>query len=273
METMQLIPDVPLSPDDIENLTVSLADLPPDDQLPGDLSSGIVKSIERFGLLEPILLIRRPDGGYDVAAGRRRIKAARLAGLLVAPARIFPAGWTALEVISLIENEQRSENATSDLHAIEKLLAVPGTAVRDIAAATGMPTGVIRKRMKLLRLVPDLRAALDAGKIRGTIAYELTLLDAERQQELADKLARDGKLARADIRAASQARTAAIAGDLATLFATPGVEQADAEPRELTAADYCDLAIKALPPDTPASYVASLKKLTAWAQKRVDNSD
>jgi ParB/RepB/Spo0J family partition protein len=262
---LQLIPATVEQPYDRK---ISLDILPQDSELTGDPpDASFVASVKNFGLLEPILAAA-DNGKFKVLAGRRRVKAARAAGLVEVPARVYPAGWALADIIALIENEQRSVNVTSDLLAIEQLIA-KGANVRDISVAVGMPTGTIRSRMKLLRLVPRLRAALEAGTIRGSIALELSQLPSHAQEILADKMESGEKIHRDDIRKASQARVASSMADLAgVLFSTPGADTETEQPRR-TAADSLREALDSLPDDTPASYVTSLKKLTAWAEKRL----
>lgn len=225
MTQLTLIPDAPPAPEDLVVELLALADLPPDADLPGDApATAFVDSIRRFGLLQPIVVV--PNGaGYKIAAGRRRTKAARAAGLSQIPAVIYPPGYAMPQVIALIENQQRSRNIASDYLAIRKL-ADQGASESDIVAATGMPLGTIRARLRLSNLIPPLHEAFLAGCISATVADHASALSHDLQEQLAARLATAGKLTAHDIETVRHVAQTAAAAQLATLspqlFATPG---------------------------------------------------
>lgn len=222
---LTLIPDTPPAPEDLAVELVPLDQLPGDADLPGDApAQAFVDSIRRFGLLQPIVVI--PNGsGYKIAAGRRRTKGARAAGLTHIPAVIYPAGYALPQVIALIENQQRSRNIASDYLAIRKL-ADQGAAESDIVAATGMPLGTIRARLRLANLIPPLHEAFLAGRISATVADQASALDHALQTELAAIFAAAGKLTPRDVEhvrhVAHETAAAQLAALSPQLFATPG---------------------------------------------------
>jgi ParB family transcriptional regulator, chromosome partitioning protein len=224
MEQLRLIPDEPTVP---EKIDVALTDLPLDSDLLGDPPAPkMVESIRRFGVLQPIVLVVHA-GGYQVAAGRNRIKAARAAGLQIIPAHIYAAGWTAAALLTLTENEHRRRNPAADLRAIEALLA-QGASEREICAAVGMAPQALRARLRLQALIPPLRAALDAGTLRTSVAEAAARLAPDHQQQLATALATHGKLRMQDVRQAAQALAAnAIRRLPDDLFATPAPTDTD----------------------------------------------
>lgn len=181
---------------------LALSELPPDAELVGpDPERSLVESISALGILEPIK-VDLTDGGttlWRVIDGVRRIKAARRAGLETIPALIRVrdiTNWhdlhTVPPVLSLTLNSQRSANPAAELAAIERLMeqssGVPeGRLPSIIAAATGMPIPRVKERLKLRRLVPELRAALAEGRLPGAIAKEASSLPEAAQRRIAER--------------------------------------------------------------------------------------
>ena len=178
---------------------VPLAELPPNAVLIGpEPDEAFVKNIREFQVLQPILLLKNPGGDYTVAAGRRRVKAARQVGLTTIPALVFPRGWVSHDVLTTIENQQRSENAAADLAAVEALLA-QGASETQISEATGKAVLSLRQLLKLKGLIPELRAAFNEGKFTDRLAYKIICLKAPDQKLLISALAKHGKLINKDV--------------------------------------------------------------------------
>ncbi|MEI8165795.1 MAG: ParB/RepB/Spo0J family partition protein, partial [Chloroflexales bacterium] len=132
---MPLLPGIPAMGEPVD---VPLSQLPPDRELHSDPPSvQFLDSVKNLGILQPIQLIRKGASGYTVAAGRRRIKAARATGMESVPALVFPEGWVRASVLAMAENEQRSANDLSDLQAIEAQRA-EGFTDEQIRDAIGM---------------------------------------------------------------------------------------------------------------------------------------
>jgi ParB-like chromosome segregation protein Spo0J len=167
---------------------VFLADLPENWQLEGEAPSPeFVATVRDFGVLHPITVTR--DAAEDAVVpfrvddGRRRIKAARLCGLVALEAHIYPAGCTHGDVIGLLLNEQSSPNPVSDLVAIERLIA-RGASIEQIRVATRMRKATIEKRLRLAGLTPGLRQALEVGRMKVTTAEAAARLSPEHQARL-----------------------------------------------------------------------------------------
>jgi ParB/RepB/Spo0J family partition protein len=222
------------------------AQLIPDERVPGDLATvpldvfplllpgpapdhSFIASVQRFGVLQPVALIRalRNEGGpqgYIVAAGRRRIKAARAAELETIPAIVFPRGWAMADVLAIVENEQRSNNPASDVRAIMEL-ARQGASHDEICAATGLPKGTLKKRMKLVGLHSELFRAFEQGQISTSVAEAAARLGEDRQATLYEVLRTTGKLRLKDVKGVLTAQTQEATAMLPdVLFATPGAD-------------------------------------------------
>jgi ParB/RepB/Spo0J family partition protein len=157
-------------------------------ELPADLSGpepeqGFIESIKKYGFLQPIGLVENGET-FQVAYGRRRIRAARSLGLLSIPALIYPQGWTPASVLTLIENTHRQDNLAAKLEAIDALRksATP----EEICTAVGISQPELNKAIKMLNeLAPELIEAMREGRIKTTIAQKAAKLPIEHQKTLA----------------------------------------------------------------------------------------
>ncbi|RRR76465.1 MAG: ParB/RepB/Spo0J family partition protein [Candidatus Viridilinea halotolerans] len=180
---MPLLPGIPAMG---ESLDVALSDLPPDTQLHSDPPSALfLDSVKNLGILQPIQLIRTSRGAspYIVAAGRRRIKAARATGMESIPAIVFPEGWVRPAVLAIAENEQRSTNDLSDLLAIESMRQ-EGFTDEQIRDSIGMGKPRFESIVVMQKLLPELRAALEQGKISIGLSRAIAPLPSAEQQKL-----------------------------------------------------------------------------------------
>jgi len=134
-----------------------------DDAQLGELAA----SIAVHGVIQPIVVRELADGGYQLIAGERRARAAKLAGLETIPAvvRDTASDETSLE-LALIENLQRE-----DLNAIEAALAYRelidrfGMTHEAVARQVGKSRVAVSNALRLLDLAPETRAAIVDGRI------------------------------------------------------------------------------------------------------------
>jgi ParB/RepB/Spo0J family partition protein len=231
-----------LVPDTVERgdfRIVNVADLP--DRLPGDPpDKAFLDSVRDFGIIQPIILTEGPNG-IRVAAGRNRIKAARMIGIATLGAVVFPEGWVSTESLTLIENRHRRQNGLADMLAIEALLK-SGKDEATIAANLGISQATIKGRMKLRNLVPVLAKALSDGKLFVTLALAICGMPAAEQEELAATYTKAGKVTLADVnavltklRAAKVAAAAASSTPTAPTLAAVAVAQAVSEDAQIIA--------------------------------------
>jgi ParB/RepB/Spo0J family partition protein len=198
----------------------------PLDALPADAAMlgtppdpGLVASIRQHGVLQPVLLIRAGSGALWVAEGRRRIKAARLAGMPAIPAWVTDGEDGLAAALGLVTHGTRRDNPAAELDAIERLLAL-GASEQVIALETGLRVQTIRQRLCLGRLDHRLRQALRLGRLAVGVAEQAAKLPSPSQQRLADRLAATGKVTSADVAAERQVRTEQAAAALPFAFLT-----------------------------------------------------
>lgn len=219
-----LLPEIPA---DFTAEEVPLDDLPPDEAILGGApAAALVASIRRDGVLQPVLLVRAYGGGYWIAEGRRRIKAARAAERSAVPAWVADGDRAFAAALGLVTHATRRDNPAAELDAIQRLLAL-GADERTIARETGLRLATIRQRLGLLALHDGLREALRRGALAVGAAERAAKLPPEAQQRLALRLEGGERLTEALVEDERRARSAAaaIALPLADLAATPGADE------------------------------------------------
>ncbi|MGH2427998.1 MAG: ParB/RepB/Spo0J family partition protein [Candidatus Limnocylindria bacterium] len=126
----------------------------------------LAASIAVHGVLQPVVVRPLADGGYELIAGERRLRAARLAGLSGIPAIVREADAGGSLEMALIENLQRE-----DLNAIEAALAYRELIERfdltheAVARQVGKSRVAISNALRLLDLAPETRQAIVEGRI------------------------------------------------------------------------------------------------------------
>ena len=112
-------------------------------------------SIRRYDILQP-LTVRRTDEGYELIAGERRLRAAKLAGLREVPCLLARSSEEESALLALIENLQRRDlHYLEEAAAIARLIATYGLSQEQAAERLGKSQSAIANKLRLLRLSPD----------------------------------------------------------------------------------------------------------------------
>ena len=123
----------------------------------------LAESIGRYGILQP-LTVRRGEDGYELIAGERRLRAAKLAGLREVPCLAVRSDEEESALLSLIENLQRQDlHYMEEAAAIAKLIAVYGLSQEQAAERLGKSQSAVANKLRLLRLSPACVALLREG--------------------------------------------------------------------------------------------------------------
>lgn len=153
----------------------------------------LADSIREVGVLEPLLVRRiepRPPGRFfpfELVAGHRRLRAARLAGVPVVPCVVREMDDAQALEAALVENGQREDVTPLDEATAFSRLVELGRSVEDIASRIGRSVGYVRARLRLLELVPEVRALLDAERIHvGSALLLAQVSEAEQRAAAAD---------------------------------------------------------------------------------------
>jgi len=157
----------------------------------------LARSIRKQGLMQPILVRPTRTGAgvarYEIIAGERRWRAARLAGLEQVPVIIREVPDQAALSMALIENIQREElNALEEAQGLQRLASEFGMSHQDIADAIGRSRTAVTNALRLLNLSTAVQQLLLAGKIDMGHARALLALEGSTQERAASRVAEQG---------------------------------------------------------------------------------
>jgi ParB family chromosome partitioning protein len=189
----------------------------------------LAASIVEHGVLQPVLVTETLDG-YELIAGERRLRAARMAGLTKIPAVVRQlAGHEQLEV-ALVENIQRADlNPLEEAEAYRQLTDTFGMSQDDVARRVGRARSTVANTMRLLELAPAVQAAVRDGSITEGHARAIASLDgAARQEALLSAVTRRGLSVRQTEDLARRLKMAAAEAGAAA--AAAGEPSADPQP-------------------------------------------
>ena len=126
----------------------------------------LAASIREHGVLEPILVRKRPSGGFEIIAGERRWRAAQQAGLKEVPIFQHDLGDEAAFEAALVENLQREDlNAMETARAFQRLADDYGYTQETIATKVGKERSTIANSLRLLKLPKDVMDLLENGDL------------------------------------------------------------------------------------------------------------
>ena len=138
-------------------------------------------SIATYGLIEPVAVREAPGGFYELIAGERRWRAAKLAGLSEIPAVIISADDRKAAEMALIENVQREDlNPVEEAQAYKKLIADYDLTQEQVAGAVGKSRSAIANTMRLLDLPAKCLELLSSGALSEGHAKVLMALKDEK---------------------------------------------------------------------------------------------
>lgn len=158
------------------------------------------RSIAEYGVLSP-LTVRPRQGGYELVAGERRLRAARMAGLSEVPCIIMELDLEEASFIALVENLQRNDlDFLEEARGIAQLIRLFGLSQEECARRLGKSQSAVANKLRLLRLPEDvLNAMRNAGltERHGRALLRLETPD-EQREALAYILSRDLNVAATD---------------------------------------------------------------------------
>ncbi len=190
--------DVPPMPTGPQVASIPIIDISPNPLQPRSVFDAahleeLANSIETHGIIQP-LLVRRKDRGYELIAGERRLRAAKLAGLSEVPAIVQDHADDRILELALIENIQREDlNPMETAHALERLHAQMNLSHEEIAARTGKDRTTITNMIRLLRLPREVQLLVAERRLSmGHARAILGLTTPELQTQIAEKAAAQG---------------------------------------------------------------------------------
>lgn len=149
----------------------------------------LAESIREYGVIQPVTVRKLDSGYYQLIAGERRWRAARLAGLSEIPARIIEADDKLTTELALVENLQREDlNPVEEAHGYRTLMEEYGLTQDEAAQRVGKSRPAVANALRLLSLAPEVlqfveQGLLSAGHARAlvTVKPEELQIDAARQ--------------------------------------------------------------------------------------------
>ncbi|HET6979986.1 MAG TPA: ParB/RepB/Spo0J family partition protein [Pyrinomonadaceae bacterium] len=137
----------------------------------------LAESIRSHGIVQP-LLVRRRDEGYELIAGERRWRAAKLAGISRVPVVVKEVPDNSLLEIALIENIQRENlNPIEEAQAYKKLIETVGLTQESLASRVGRDRSYITNYLRLLKLPDDVQQLVKEGRLSTGHARALLALN------------------------------------------------------------------------------------------------
>ena len=150
----------------------------------------LADSISVHGIIQPLTVRELPSGYYQIIAGERRWRAARLAGLSDVPVVVIEADDKKAMELALIENLQRQDlNPVEEALGYQTLINEYGLTQEEAAQQVGKSRPAVTNALRLLGLCPEVLELLRTGQITaGHARAILTLKSEKKQQEAAKKI-------------------------------------------------------------------------------------
>ena len=176
-----------------------------------EATAGLADSIRTQGVVQPVVVRPRAEGGYELIAGERRWRAAREAGIPTVPAVIREADDRDTLLLGLVENVARENlSAVEEARAYAVLMDEFGLSLGDVSEHVGRSKPAISNKLRLLDLSDDVLAMVERSELsEGHARAVLAVPDHEERRRLARRIVAQGLSVRAAERAArwSGART------------------------------------------------------------------
>ncbi len=165
----------------------------PRKQFDEEALSELADSIAAHGVLQPLLIRPTSGGTYQIVAGERRWRAARLAGLSEVPALIREITDEETDQLALIENLQREDlNAVETAQGYRRLMDKYGMTQEQLSAAVGKSRPAIANTLRILTLPEDILPMVAEGKLSAGHAKAVLSAPEERRTALAKRIAAEG---------------------------------------------------------------------------------
>ena len=148
--------------------------------------SDLADSIRQHGIIQPLTVRRLQSGYYQIIAGERRWRAARMAGLSEVPAVVIEADDRKAMELAMIENLQREDlNPMEEAEGYQVLMEQYGMTQEEAAQRVGKSRPAVANALRLLKLCPDVRKLVEEGAISGGHGRTLVTLSEKLQKEAA----------------------------------------------------------------------------------------
>lgn len=167
-------------------------------QFQEDALRELADSVKVHGIVQPLIVRQRDDGNYDLIAGERRLRAAKLAGLTAVPVLVRDYSDSDAAQIALIENLQREDlNAVEEGEAYKSLIKKYGYTQEKVAEIVGKSRPYVANMLRIITLPDVVKHPLMEGKLTvGQVRPLLSLMDGVDMESLVSRIMKDNLSAR-----------------------------------------------------------------------------
>lgn len=138
----------------------------PRKQFDPDALADLADSIREHGIIQPLTVRKLQSGYYQIIAGERRWRAARMAGLSEVPAIVIEADDRKAMELAMIENLQREDlNPMEEAEGYQTLMQQYNMTQEETAQRVGKSRSAVANAMRLLKLCPPVRAMVEDGRL------------------------------------------------------------------------------------------------------------
>jgi ParB family chromosome partitioning protein len=171
-----------------------------------EAAEGLAASVRLQGVLQPVVVRRRSEGGFELIAGERRLRAARSAGIPTLPALVRDVEDKDSLLLGLVENVAREQlSAVEEARAYASLVDEFELSLGDVAERVGRSKSAVSNRLRLLELPEEVLWMLARGELsEGHARAVLSLQDDEARRRLARRIVNEGMTVRSAERAAQE---------------------------------------------------------------------
>ena len=181
--------DLPPAEENLRSLPISKVEpneRQPRENFDGEKLDALAESIRSHGVIQPITVRRLEGDHYQIIAGERRWRAARMAGLSELPARIVDADDRESMVLALVENLQREDlNPVEQARGLRRLLEEYGCTQEGAAELVGCSRPALTNALRLLSLPEPVLAMLEDGRLSAGHGRALLALGEEKRIQAA----------------------------------------------------------------------------------------
>ena len=157
-----------------------------------DALNDLADSIRRHGIIQPLTVRKLSSGYYQIVAGERRWRAARLAGLSEVPVVVIEADDRKAAELAMIENLQREDlNPMEEAEGYHTLMEQYGLTQEETSQRVGKSRSAVANALRLLNLCKEVRELVEEGKLTGGHARALVPLTTDVQQKAAAIIVKD----------------------------------------------------------------------------------
>lgn len=177
---------------DIELTKIKPNPFQPRRQFSDDSINELAQTLDKEGLLQPIV-IREINGGYEIIAGERRYRAAKSLGWKKIPAIVNNMDDDQAASLALIENLQRENlNPIDEAEAYTNLMKLNNMTQTELAKDIGKSQSYVANKLRLLKLTPKVQNYLASGDITARHGRALVGLSEKDQSRVVDEILKNG---------------------------------------------------------------------------------